>query len=90
VLEAMACGVPVIAGDDGAPPELVAEAGRVVPAEQPAMVADALLSLLGDLSLARRLGLMARERALGFAPRRAAEQTLAFWRRVRDLPAISH
>jgi len=90
VLEAMACAVPVIAGDDGAPPELVAGTGRVVPADQVAPLADALLSLLGDLSLARRLGSMARERALGFTPRRAAEQTLAFWRRLRDLPALSH
>jgi len=90
VLEAMACAVPVIAGDDGAPPELVAGTGRVVPVDQPAPLADALLSLLGDLSLARRLGSMARERALGFTPRRAAEQTLAFWRRLRDLPALSH
>src|SRR6185295_5252570 len=28
VLEAMACAVPVIAGDDGSPPELVAGTGR--------------------------------------------------------------
>jgi glycosyltransferase involved in cell wall biosynthesis len=86
VLEAMACGVPVVAGDDGAPPELVGEAGRAVPADDPAAIAAALAGLLGDLARARQLGRAARERAEEFTPRRAAAHTLAFWRRLRDLP----
>ncbi len=86
VLEAMACGVPVIAGDDGAPPELVGEAGRVVAAGDVGAISRALSELFGDRALARRLGGAARERALGFTPRRAAEETLSFWRRIRELP----
>jgi glycosyltransferase involved in cell wall biosynthesis len=87
VLEAMACSVPVIAGDDGAPPELVAGTGRVVSPGGPSAIAAALRELLGDVALARRLGRAARERALEFTPRRAADETLAFWRRLRDLPS---
>ncbi len=86
VLEAMACGLPVLAGDDGAPPELVGDGGRVVAADDAAAIARALGELLGDLTLSRRVGQAARERALQFTPRRAAEETLAFWRRIRDLP----
>ena len=86
VLEAMACGVPLVVGDDGAPPELVAGTGRVVPAGEPAAIAAALCELLGDLSAARRLGRSARGRAQTFTARRAAEETLAFWRRIRELP----
>ena len=86
VLEAMACAVPVIAGDDGAPPELVAGSGRVISPADPSAIAAALLELLGDIGRARRLGRAARERALEFTPRRAADETLAFWRRLRDLP----
>ena len=86
VLEAMACGVPVIAGDDGAPPELVGETGRVVGAGDIAALSRALSELLGDPGRARTLGGAARERALRFTPRRAAEETLSFWRRLRDLP----
>ena len=82
----MACGVPVIAGDDGAPPELVGEAGRVVAAGDVGAISRALSELFGDRALARRLGGAARERALGFTPRRAAEETLSFWRRIRELP----
>jgi glycosyltransferase involved in cell wall biosynthesis len=85
VLEAMACGLPVIAGDDGAPPELVGQTGWVVPAADPLAIAAALGALLGDLQRARRLGAAARERALSFTPRRAADATLAFWRQLRDL-----
>jgi len=86
VLEAMACGVPVVAGDDGAPPDLVGETGRVVPPADPAAISTALAELLSDLESSRRLGRAARDRALSFTPRRAADETLAFWRRIRDLP----
>jgi L-malate glycosyltransferase len=86
VLEAMACAVPVVAGSDGAPPELVADTGRVVQADDLAAIAAGLCELLGDPSLARRLGAAARERSLSFTPRRAALETLSFWRRLRDRP----
>ena len=86
VLEAMACAVPVVAGDDGAPPELVGETGRVVPPGESAAIATALAELLSDLESSRRLGRAARDRALSFTPRRAADETLAFWRQIRDLP----
>ena len=89
VLEAMACGVPVVAGSDGAPGELVGETGRPVAAEDARSIALALGELLGDLGRARQLGRAARERALDFTPRRAAGETLAFWRRLRDLPPIA-
>jgi glycosyltransferase involved in cell wall biosynthesis len=83
VLEAMACGVPVVAGSEGAPGELAGDTGRIVDPADPDAVARALSELL--LSKSRELGLAARERALQFTPRRAAEATLAFWRKLRDL-----
>jgi glycosyltransferase involved in cell wall biosynthesis len=91
VLEAMACGVPVIAGDEGAPAELVrdGEEGRVVDAADTGEIASALAGLLGDATAARRMGAAARARAEQFTPARAAEETLAFWRRLRELPRIS-
>jgi glycosyltransferase involved in cell wall biosynthesis len=91
VLEAMACGVPVIAGNEGAPAELVGEGvhGRVVDAADPARIAAALTELLGDSRIARRMGASARARAEEFTPARAAEETLAFWRRLRGLPRAS-
>jgi glycosyltransferase involved in cell wall biosynthesis len=91
VLEAMACGIPVVAGDEGAPPELVrdGEEGRIVDPENPASIAAALADLLGDPARARQMGFAARERARQLTPARAADATLSFWRKLRDLPRIS-
>ncbi len=89
VLEAMACAVPVVAGDAGAPPELVAETGRVVAPGDPGAIARALIELLDDPALSVRLGAAARGRAAQFTPRRAADATLAFWRTLRDLSPLS-
>ena len=91
VLEAMSCGVPVVAGSEGAPAELVRDGqdGRVVDAAAPVRIGDALAELLGDPRIARRMGEAARARAETFTPARAAEETLAFWRRLRELPRIS-
>lgn len=91
VLEAMACGVPVIAGDEGAPPELVAPAdrppcGRVVDPADPARIASALEELLGDAAAARRVGEAARARALELGPDRFGEAVLGFYRALRSLP----
>lgn len=85
VLEAMASGVPVIAGSEGASGELVRDGvdGVVVDPESEAAIAAALATLLGDLPRARFLGASARERALTFTPARAASETLAFWERLR-------
>jgi glycosyltransferase involved in cell wall biosynthesis len=82
----MACGVPVVAGNDGAAAEMVAGTGSVVPADDPSTIAASLAGLLGDLARARKLGSAARARAEEYTPRRAAEATLAFWRRLRELP----
>ena len=90
VLEAMACGVPVVAGSEGAPGELVRDGldGRVVAPGDPAAIGRALAELLGDLERTRALGRSARARAEAFTPARAAAETLAFWRRIGALPRV--
>lgn len=58
LLEAMASGVPVIATRVGGNLEVVrpGETGLLVPAEDPAALAEAIVTLLRDPALARRLG----------------------------------
>ena len=87
VLEAMSCGVPVIAGSEGASGELVRDGldGAVVAPDDGPAIVRALARLLSDLDRARALGRSARERAVQFTPARAAAETLAFWRRLRRL-----
>ena len=66
LLEAMACGCCIV-GSEGMP---VAEAiennveGRLVPMDQPNLLAEQVLQLLNDSNLRNRLGVAARQRAL--------------------------
>jgi len=57
-LEAMAVGLPVVAGDTAAVPEVVphGEAGYLIPPCDVAALANVLIRLLGDPALRRRLG----------------------------------
>jgi glycosyltransferase involved in cell wall biosynthesis len=62
VLEAMACGAPVVVSDRGGLPALVGDAGLVVDSA-PSSIADALERVLTEPGLAARLGAAARARA---------------------------
>ena len=84
--EAMACAVPVVATTAGALPEVVGEAGLLVPPGEAAPLGRALRRLLDDPGAARRLGEAGRERVLRlFSWRRAAADTAAVYREaIRD------
>ena len=47
----MACGVPVVSSDGGALPEVVGDAGVVVPAKDPHALADSVAMLLDNREL---------------------------------------
>ncbi|MGE0229526.1 MAG: glycosyltransferase [Dehalococcoidia bacterium] len=66
ILEAMACGIPVVATDVGAVREVVEDGatGFVVPPLDPDATARATLRLLDDPVLRRRMGDLARQRAV--------------------------
>ena len=61
-VEAMACGLPVVAADASGVKDVVGETGLVVPRDDPRALADALEALLGELERSRRLGVLARRR----------------------------
>lgn len=63
-LEAMACGVPVVATNVGGFPEMITpgENGELVPPRDPAALAGALIRVLRDESYRRRLAMAARAR----------------------------
>jgi glycosyltransferase involved in cell wall biosynthesis len=80
VLEAMACGVPVVAADRSALPELVGDAGLLVNPEDVDAIAGALGRVLDDAGLAEDLGRRGLERSRRYTWRATAEATLAVYR----------
>ena len=64
VVEAMACGKPVVATDVGGVREAIGGCGIVVPARSPRKLAEGIVKVLRDETLARRLGEAARRRVL--------------------------
>lgn len=81
LVEASACGLPVVAGDSGGIPDAVrdGETGFLVPPEEPAAFADAICRVLADPAAAKRMGQNGR---------RAVETYFNWDRVVRDLRAI--
>ena len=84
LLEAGACGKPVLAGSSGGQPEAVldGETGIVIDGADQQRVDEALGRLCRDTMLGRRLGEAGRERALALDWSNVAERT---WNRVRGL-----
>lgn len=66
MLEAMACGLPVVATDVGAAAEVIhnAECGRIVPPEDPDALAQSLDAVINDSSLRCSIGAAARARVV--------------------------
>jgi glycosyltransferase involved in cell wall biosynthesis len=85
VMEAQACGLPVLVSDEGGPQELMDDGvtGRVVSAGADAW-SSAIDALLNDQPLRRRMGRTAAQRASRFSMERCFEQ---FWN--EHLAAVS-
>ncbi len=82
VLEAMACGTPVVASREGAIPEVAGDAGLLVPADDDAAIAQAVGRVLDDAALRDRLRRAGPERAALFSWRETGRLTLEAYREV--------
>lgn len=81
LVEAMAAGVPVVGSDSGAIPEVIGDAGLVVPERDPAALAAAIDRVLIDSALRARLIGLGRERVESrFAWPVIAQQTVGLFR----------
>jgi glycosyltransferase involved in cell wall biosynthesis len=90
--EAMAAGRAVVASRVGALAELVADGrtGILVPPQNPAALADAILHLASDPALVERLGRTARAASARFAREPRIDQVVALYERVlRKQPALT-
>lgn len=83
-LEAMAAGVPVIGTSVGGIPEIIQDGanGLLVPPGQPAALSEALLTLLSDTGLRRRLTLAGLETVKDFTVEKMMACTLGVYTEV--------
>jgi glycosyltransferase involved in cell wall biosynthesis len=84
VLEAMACGTPVLTSNVSALPETAGDAALLVDPFSIPEIARALRAILTEPDLRVRLREAGLARARGFSWRRTAEGTLAVYRSVLD------
>lgn len=82
ILEAMACGTPVVAADTSSLPEVAGEAALLVPPTDVDALAEALHRALTDAATRHELRLRGLARARRFTWRAAAAQLRDIYRRV--------
>jgi len=83
-LEAMACGTPVVAADASCTPEIVGDAGLLVPPQDVAGFAEAIVRVLTDDTVARRMREQGINHARQFSWDRTAVATRAVYQRARN------
>jgi glycosyltransferase involved in cell wall biosynthesis len=81
-LEAMACGVPVITTEVSSLPEIVGDAGMLVPVNDETALTQAIQAVLTDQALRQQLVTLGTERASQFTWERTAQQTFQVYRHV--------
>jgi len=76
-LEAMACGVPIVASEIGGVPDVVkdGENGLLVPPRDPNALADAIIYLLENEDVRRKMGERGKEMVRDYTWERIAEKT---------------
>ena len=88
VLEAMACGTPVVAADTSSLAEIVGDAGFLVRPDDIERLAGAIVSILVDEDLAQDLSQKSKRRAAEFSWNRVARETIAVYRMAFSRKAI--
>jgi glycosyltransferase involved in cell wall biosynthesis len=86
IVEAMACGVPVIGSSSGAIPDVIGDAGLIVPEGDVRALADGLRRVMHDADLRRRMAEQGRQRVLArYTQAQIAAQTVAVYRQMLDV-----
>ena len=82
VLEAMACGTPVVTSNSSSLPEVAGDAALLVDPDDPAAIAAAVREIVEDEGTREKLVEAGRSRAATFTWESAARRTLALYRRL--------
>lgn len=83
-IEAMACGLPVIAGDNRGAREYVFDNGILCEPTDTASYVRAMQAVMADTARAKRMGIRSREIAAGFTEDKTAEVMRKVYERMND------
>jgi glycosyltransferase involved in cell wall biosynthesis len=81
ILEAMACGAPVVASNNSSIPEVAGNAALLVDAESPSSIAHAMERVFSDESLRDELIARGVQRGASFSWQRCARETVAVYQK---------
>jgi glycosyltransferase involved in cell wall biosynthesis len=87
LLEALACGLPAIASSVGGTPDVIIhkETGWLVPPDDPAVLREAIITLLGDEKLQHRLRRQARNHVVNnYSLAKMADRLVDLYRQVLE------
>ncbi len=79
ILEAMACGAPVVAANNSSIPEVASDAALLVDSESPSSIAHAMERVLDDAALRDEMVARGLQRAASFSWQRCARETVAVY-----------
>lgn len=82
ILEAMACGAPVVASNRSSLPEVVGKAGFLFDPDRVDALEEVLYNVLVDKELRKKMSLDGLERARCFSWKKTAEETLRVYRQI--------
>jgi glycosyltransferase involved in cell wall biosynthesis len=85
LIEAQACGVPVVGSDSGAIPEVIGKEGLIFPEGNARRLSDRLNKLEESPAFRKSLGLQGRSRVLGlFTNQKIADQLHQIYRGLSE------
>ncbi len=82
LIEAMACGVPVVGSDSGAIPETIGDAGLIVPEGDAAALRAAIVRLKDDAELRAELARRGLARVKRWSHETVAKDLIALWQSI--------
>ena len=82
LIEAMACGVPVVASEVSSLPEVVGDTGLLINPYDDEALAQAILKIITNADIRQQLSLKAQARSMEFTWGKCARQTVEVYRQA--------
>ncbi len=84
LVEAMACGCPVVTSNTAAPPEIVGDAGLLINPTEPEAISEAMTKILSNEKLRQELIQKSLQRSSRFSWKECAKETLALFKSLEN------